>query len=66
MLVLLSKVGPMPMEVKSCLISALDLFASFVMIFMVPPMADAPKRAEPPPLTTSTLSIISAGICSSP
>ena len=34
---------------------------SFVMIFTVPAMAEEPKRAEPPPRTTSTRSIILAG-----
>ena len=39
---------------------------SFVMIFIVPPTADEPKRAEPPPRITSTRSIMLAGICSRP
>ena len=39
---------------------------SLVMMLMVPAMADAPKRAEPPPRITSTRSIMLAGICSSP
>ena len=39
---------------------------SFVMILMVPAMAEDPKRAEPPPLIISTLSIMFAGNCSIP
>ena len=35
-------------------------------ILIVPPTAFAPNRAEPPPRTTSTRSIIFTGICSSP
>ena len=37
-----------------------------VMMFTVPAMAEEPNKAEPPPRTTSTRSIILAGICSSP
>ncbi|CDA48875.1 unknown [Bacteroides stercoris CAG:120] len=36
------------------------------MILIVPPTALAPNSAEPPPRTTSTLSIMFTGICSSP
>ena len=39
---------------------------SFVMMFTVPAMAEEPNKAEPPPRTTYTRSIILAGICSSP
>ena len=39
---------------------------SFVMILMVPPTALAPNKADPPPRTTSTRSIIFTGICSKP
>ena len=42
------------------------LKGSFVMIFMVPAIADEPKSAEPPPLMTSTLSTMLAGSCSMP
>ena len=42
------------------------LTGSFVMMLMVPPTALAPNRAEPPPRTTSTRSIMLTGICSSP
>ena len=36
------------------------------MMLMVPPIADEPYSAEPPPRTTSTRSIMLAGICSNP
>ena len=39
---------------------------SRVMMLIVPPMADEPNSAEPPPRSTSTRSIIDAGICSRP
>lgn len=39
---------------------------SFVMILIVPAIADEPNKAEPPPRITSTRSIIFAGICSKP
>ena len=39
---------------------------SFVMILIVPAIADEPNSADPPPRITSTRSIIFAGICSSP
>ena len=65
-LVLLSKAPLTPMEVRSWLIPALELIASFVIMLMVPPIADAPNNAEPPPRTTSTRSIIEDGICSRP
>ena len=42
------------------------LMGSLVMILIVPPTALAPNSAEPPPRTTSTLSIMFTGICSSP
>ena len=42
------------------------LTGSFVIMFIVPAMAEDPKSAEPPPLITSTLSTIFAGICSMP
>ena len=39
---------------------------SFVMMLIVPAMADEPKRADPPPRMTSTLSTMFAGSCSIP
>ena len=39
---------------------------SRVMMLIVPAMADDPNSADPPPRTTSTRSIMLAGICSSP
>jgi len=36
------------------------------MTLIVPPMADDPNSAEPPPRSTSTRSIMLAGICSRP
>ena len=42
------------------------LMGSLVMILIVPPTALAPNSAEPPPRTTSTLSIMFTGICSRP
>ena len=42
------------------------LAGSFVMMLMVPAMAEEPNYADPPPLITSTRSTILAGICSMP
>ena len=42
------------------------MVVAFVMMLMVPPIADEPYSAEPPPRTTSTRSIMLAGICSNP
>ena len=39
---------------------------SFVMMFITPPMALDPYRADPPPRITSTRSIMLTGSCSSP
>ena len=64
-LVLTSVLVP-PIRVVVLLMVSELLSGSFVMMLIVPAMAFAPKRAEPPPRTTSTRSIILAGICSKP
>ena len=54
------------MAVVVCETDAELRIGSFVMMLMVPAIAAEPKRADPPPLITSTLSIILAGNCSIP
>ena len=55
-----------PINVVTFEMAAEFLTGSFVMILIVPATADEPKRAEPPPLMTSTLSTMFAGSCSIP
>jgi len=55
-----------PSEVSVCANCAELREGSLVMTLIVPPMADEPYSAEPPPRSTSTRSIMLAGICSSP
>ena len=54
------------MDVMVWLSSAELRTGSFVMTLIVPPIAEAPYRADPPPRTTSIRSIILEGICSKP
>ena len=63
---LFSKEQLPPIDISEWASSAELRVGSLVMILMVPPMADAPNRADPPPRTTSTRSIMLAGICSKP
>ena len=64
--VLLSQVESPPTPMRVCPSWAELRRGSLVMMLMVPAMADAPNRAEPPPRITSTRSIMLAGICSRP
>ena len=65
--VVLFSMPPFPsMDVVVWLTSAELRTGSLVMTLMVPPMADAPYSAEPPPRTTSMRSIMFEGICSKP
>ncbi len=66
MVVLLSRLPEIPTDVRVWENCAELTIGSLVMILMVPPIADEPKRAEPPPRITSMRSIMFAGICSRP
>ncbi len=64
--VLLSSDPEGPVEVSVCDTRAELDTGSLVMMLMVPPTADEPNSADPPPRITSTRSIMLAGMCSSP
>ena len=66
MSVVLCKADEPAMEVVTCDIAAEFLTGSLVMMLMVPAIAEEPKRAEPPPRITYTLSTMLAGNCSIP
>ena len=55
-----------PIAVVVCETDAEFLTGSFVIMLMVPAIADDPKRADPPPRMTSTRSTMFAGSCSIP
>ena len=66
MSVVLWKADDPPIDVVVCDIAAEFLTGSLVMMLIVPAIAEEPKRADPPPRITSTLSTMLAGSCSIP